>query len=79
MPERSCGVHAVGMSLAQRSKIKEANGDWCGQKRLRPPFVCLWTCTALKLKRSFPPRLHSTGQKEFGLWKMELRAKEKRG
>ena len=65
MPARTWGVHAVGMSPTERSKLRRQMAAAAG-KRVQTRCPCSWKHTASELRRSFPPWLLSTGQKEFG-------------
>ena len=66
MPARTWGAHAVGMSLTERLKLRRQMAAAAGKKRTQLRFPCSWRHMALKLKKSFPPWLLNTGQKEFG-------------
>ena len=48
MPARAWGVHAVEMSLTERLKLRRQMAA-AAAKGVRPPFLCLWKHTALKL------------------------------
>ena len=62
MPARTWGAHAVVMSPTERLD------RWQQLEviRVRPPCLCSWKHTAQKWKKSSPPWLLSTGQKEYG-------------
>ena len=64
MPARTWRAHAVGMSPTERLKLRDR---WQRQqaKRAQLCFPCSWRHMALKLKKSFPPWLLKSGQKEF--------------
>ena len=66
MPARTWKAYAVGMSPTGRLKLRKQMTAAAGKKRAQVRFPCSWRHMALKLKKSFPPWLLNTGQKEFG-------------
>ena len=78
MPARAWGVPAVGMSPTERLKLWRQMEAAAGTKKVRLLCPISWKHMAWRWKRSFPPWLFNTWQKESGR-ENGIANKEKRG